>query len=66
MSKPFEHLHPDYRSAALLPDDKRIEWIRTERWIGFPKALAVLDRLQMLLDYPKRLNRPGIAGGPNS
>ena len=58
MSEPFEHLHPDYRSVALLPAGKRIEWLRTERWIGFPKALAVLDRLQMLLDYPKRPRMP--------
>lgn len=58
MSEALAHLHPDYRAIALLPDDQRIEWIRTERWIGFPKSVVVIDRLQMLLEYPKRPRMP--------
>ena len=26
----FEHLHPAYQARASLPDDERIEWIRSE------------------------------------
>ena len=58
MSEALAHLHPDYRQIALLSDDQRIEWIRTERWIGFPKAMAVLERLETLLEYPKRPRMP--------
>ncbi|MFL0415812.1 TniB family NTP-binding protein [Sphingomonas sp. 179-A 2A2 NHS] len=58
MSEALAHLHPDYRPLALLPNEKRVEWIRTERWIGFPKALGVTNRLQMLLDYPTRPRMP--------
>lgn len=58
MSEPLDHLHRDYRDTALLPDEKRAEWLRTERWIGFPKATAVIERLQILLDYPKRPRMP--------
>ena len=58
MSEVLGHLHPDYRPIALLPDDKRIEWIRTERWVGFPKAAGVVERLKTLLDYPKRPRMP--------
>lgn len=58
MSEALAHLHPDYRQIALLPDRQRIEWIRTERWISFPKALAVLERLETLLEYPTRPRMP--------
>ncbi|WP_213981573.1 TniB family NTP-binding protein [Sphingomonas sp. dw_22] len=58
MSEVLGHLHPDYRPIALLSDKKRIEWIRTERWVGFPKAAGVVERLQTLLDYPKRPRMP--------
>lgn len=58
MTDALAHLHPDYRPIALMSDAERIEWIRTERWIGFPKALAILERLEILLDYPKRPRMP--------
>jgi hypothetical protein len=58
MSEALTHLHPDYRSVALLPDDERIAWIRTERWIGFPKATSLMTRLEALLAYPKRARMP--------
>lgn len=58
MNGDLSHLHPDYRSAALLPDSERIEWMRTERWVAFPKATGVLNRLETLLIYPKRPRMP--------
>jgi type II secretory pathway predicted ATPase ExeA len=58
MNGDLGHLHPDYRCTALLPDDKRIEWIRTERWVAFPKAASVIQRLETLLGYPRRPRMP--------
>lgn len=58
MTLDLAHLHPDYREAAQLPDDSRLTWLKTERWIAFPKAMAVLDRLTYLLEYPTRPRMP--------
>lgn len=58
MTMDLSHLHPDYREIATLPDKRRIEWLKTERWIAFPKATAVLDQLQYLLEYPTRPRMP--------
>lgn len=58
MTNELTHLHPDFRANALLSDEKRIAWIRTERWVGFPKAAAIVQRLEALLAYPKRPRMP--------
>lgn len=34
------------------PDDKRIKFIRTERWIGYGAAHDALDRMEDLLTHP--------------
>lgn len=58
MKADLDHLHPDYRRLALLPDAERLQWIRTERWVRFPKALLVVERLEALLAYPVRPRMP--------
>jgi len=50
----LKHLQPSCRSAALLTNDERIHWLRQERWIQYPRAQRVLDRLMELVDYPPR------------
>jgi hypothetical protein len=49
----FEHLHPAYQARASLPDDERIEWIRSDRWVNFGMAERALRRLEDLLAYPR-------------
>jgi hypothetical protein len=43
---------------ALLPDAERIHWLRQERWIQYPRAERILDRLMDLVDYPPRDRMP--------
>jgi hypothetical protein len=50
----LDHLLPEFRPAALLPDDERIVRVRSERWIGHRVARAVLADLQEIVDQPPR------------
>jgi hypothetical protein len=55
MSEPnLDHLQPEFRAAALLPDAERIIRVRSERWIDHPLARAVLSELQETVDQPPR------------
>ena len=50
----LDHLLPEFRPAALLPDDERIVRVRSERWIDHRVARAVLVDLQEIVDQPPR------------
>ena len=50
-----DHLLPNIREIALLPVEQRIIRLRNEYWIGYNRAEVALNRLEDLLNYPKRL-----------
>jgi len=52
------HLQPPCRDAALLTNEERIHWLRQERWIQYPRAERILERLLDLVDYPPRDRMP--------
>lgn len=54
----LSHLQSLCRDAALLSDDERIHWLRQERWIQYPRAERILERLLDLVDYPPRGRMP--------
>jgi hypothetical protein len=54
----FEHIHPEYRGFAELSDPERIDWIRADRWINYPRAERALQQLEELLSYPPRDRMP--------
>jgi Bacterial TniB protein len=56
----LKHLQASCRSAALLTNEERIHWLRQERWIQYPRAQRVLDRLMELVDYPPRDRMPAL------
>jgi replication-associated recombination protein RarA len=58
MNLNLEHIHPQYQQFALLPDEARIRWIRSDRYLGYARAEHVLERLEILLDYPARDRMP--------
>jgi len=58
MTELYDHLFPNYREQAELPDQARIDWLRRDRWISLPQAEAALDRLEELLTYPPRGRMP--------
>lgn len=58
MTEDLSHLLPGFRHYALLSADERVAWIRQDRWIGYPRAEQVLNRLQDLLAHPPRDRMP--------
>lgn len=59
-SEATAHLLP--KAAAYLdkPDAERIAYIRSPRWIGYPRAQETLDRLETLLSHPKSHRMPNL------
>jgi hypothetical protein len=39
---------------------ERIAYVRTERWITYPRAAAILDQMQRLLDHPRNSRMPSL------
>ena len=58
MSAGFPHLHPSQQEIAHASNNERIAWIRQERWIQYPRAKPILERLADLLDYPPHDRMP--------
>jgi len=54
----FPHLEPCQQAIAQLNKEERIAWIRQERWIEYPRAKRILERLADLVDYPPRDRMP--------
>lgn len=57
--------HPSHllaKAASYLdrPDEERINYIRSPRWIGYDAANAILERLESLLTYPKTHRMPNL------
>lgn len=60
MSEKYPHLHPSTQQFAGEDAQSRIRRIRTDRWIGYARAEAVLAALEDLLSFPKRLRMPNL------
>lgn len=54
----FPHLHPRVELELELPAAERIRAIRSARWIGYPAAKAILDRMEELLEFPQTHRMP--------
>jgi type II secretory pathway predicted ATPase ExeA len=54
----FVHLAPECREEAALSSAERIRRVQAERWISYPRAEVVLERLNELLHYPQRDRMP--------
>ena len=53
MSAEFPHLNPSQQQIAQLSKEERIAWIRQERWIQYPRAKRILERLSELGEQQK-------------
>ena len=54
------HLHPAARLVAVLPSAERVHRIRADRWIGYPRAVDALERLESLLTWPDKQRMPNL------
>lgn len=53
-------LHPSVREVLDKTDDERIEFLFDDKWIPYPAANVILDRMERLLKLPKKLRMPGM------
>jgi hypothetical protein len=60
VSEAIGHLHPAARAVLHLPEAERVGWIRTDRWIGYPRARQALTILEELLTLPSRQRMPNL------
>jgi Bacterial TniB protein len=59
-NEPFAHLHPNARALAQQADEDRIRYIRSEHWIGYPRAIEGVGRMEELLRWPKCGRMPNL------
>jgi hypothetical protein len=45
---------------ARLPADERIQRLRADRWIGYPRAVEALNRLETLYAWPNKQRMPNL------
>lgn len=56
----LSHLQPWAQAMARLPAEERIRHIRADRWIGYPRAVQTLTRLETLYDWPGKQRMPNL------
>lgn len=56
----LSHLIPSVQKIAMLPSSERIQRIRADCWIGYPRALAAIDKLETLLNWPSKQRMPNL------
>lgn len=54
------HLLPEVEQALCLEVGERIEFCRQDRWVGYTRAIQILEQLDDLLTYPKSLRMPNL------
>lgn len=54
------HLHAETVKLLALPERERIRTIIKGRWIPYPRAQYVLERLEELVDYPTSHRMPNL------
>jgi len=56
----LSHLNPTAQRIARLPDEERLRYVRADRWIGYPRATAALERLETLFSWPSNQRMPNL------
>ena len=56
----LSHLLSGAQGLARLPAAERIQRIRADRWIGYPRAVDALNRLETLFAWPSKQRMPNL------
>ncbi|HAU1387083.1 TPA: TniB family NTP-binding protein [Legionella pneumophila] len=56
----LSHLIPSMQKIAMLPSIERIQRICADRWIGYPKAITAIEKLEALLNWPSKQRMPNL------
>jgi hypothetical protein len=57
----YPPLHDSARAIADQSDEERINYIRADRWIGYPRAVEAVNKLEELVAWPKKQRMPNLA-----
>ena len=60
MGDDTSHLLQKTAEYLARTDQERIAYIRSPRWIGYPRAQKVLKQLETLLSYPASHRMPNL------
>lgn len=60
MTSTLDHLSPRTAEAAQLDNASRLEYVNSKRWVTYPRAEAILDRLEDILRHPETTRMPGM------
>lgn len=60
MSESVAHLNQAAAAYLDRPQSERIAYVRSPRWIGYPRAQETLDRMESLLTHPKSHRMPNL------
>jgi len=56
----MEHLEAQTREMLAKPAAERIRYIKTIKWIGYPKTVEILDEMEDLIDHPPSHRMPNL------
>ncbi len=56
----LSHLYRAAQEIARLPDEERLRYVRADRWIGYPRTTAALERLETLFSWPSKQRMPNL------
>jgi hypothetical protein len=56
----LNHLSPETKLVLEKSVEERISWVQRPRWISYPQAAAILDRLEDMLSHPRQHRMPGL------
>lgn len=56
----MDHLSSTSRSLIDAPNEQKIFYTNTDRWIGYPRAKEILNSLEDLMCYPKTDRMPNL------
>ncbi len=54
----YSYLHPDIVKKITLSNEERIDFIKEPRWIGYPRAHDILNKLEDTYRYPRQSRMP--------
>ena len=56
----MDYLLPHIRQIVTLSKEERITMLQNEYWIGYTRAQEALNRMEELLNCPKRIRMPNM------
>ena len=56
----LSHLMTPMQKIAMLPANERVQRIRADRWIGYPRAIEAIEKLEILLNWPPKQRMPNL------